>query len=318
MSSKIETKVDPVKGLIFSIQSYSVHDGPGTRTTVFMNDCPLRCKWCCNPEGLFNKPIMLHSNVKCVKCGACIKACPYNAVSVVEGELVFDRSICDKCTTMECVDACLNEGNSVDGVYYTIDELMHRFSRERAFWGDNGGVSLSGGEPLLQRKFILPLLKECKNQYIHTCIETTGCLDSEYWMEVTNYVDWVFMDLKHMDADKHKSMTGVKNELILKNIKLLAQRKDWDGFIVPRIPIIPGFNDDDDNIRKTAKYVKEIGLEVINILPFHKLGESKYRQLSQEYLFDNQVAPSDEQMNHIKSIIEEEGIVCFIGYNTPF
>lgn len=318
MNTKLNENIDEIKGLIFSIQSYSVHDGPGTRTTVFMNDCPLRCKWCCNPEGLFNKPVMLHSTVKCIKCGACIKACPNNAISVKDGNLIFDRTICNKCTTMECVDVCLNEGNSISGKYYTIPELMHRFDRERSFWGDKGGMTLSGGEPLLQRKFILPLLKECKKKYIHTCIETTGCLDSEYWLEVTKYVDWIFMDLKNMDTDKHKSMTGVNNELILKNIKLIAERKDWEGIIVPRIPIIPGFNDDDDNIRKTAKYVKEIGLEVINILPFHKLGESKYRQLNQKYMFDNQVSPSEEHMEHLKSIIVKEGIMCFIGHNTPF
>ena len=318
MNNSQKNNIDEVKGLIFSIQSYSVHDGPGTRTTVFMNDCPLRCKWCCNPEGLFNKPVMLHSTVKCVMCGACVKACPNKAISVINGELVFDRTICNKCTTMECVDACLHEGNSISGKYYSIEELMHRFNRERPFWGNNGGITLSGGEPLLQKKFILPLLKKCKEQYIHTCIETTGCLDSDYWLEVLNYVDWVFMDLKHMDTDKHKSMTGVKNELILKNIKLLAEKKDWNGIVVPRIPIIPGFNDDDNNIRKTAKYVNEIGLEVINILPFHKLGESKYRQLDQVYLFENQVAPSEEHMEHIKSIIEKEGIMCFIGYDTPF
>ncbi len=318
MKTNLNENTNQIKGLIFSIQSHSVHDGPGTRTTIFMNGCPLRCKWCCNPEGLFSKPIMLHSTAKCIKCGACIKACPNNAVSIVDDELIFDRDICNKCETMECVDACLNEGNSISGEYFTIDQLMHRFNRERAFWDDKGGMTLSGGEPLLQKHFILPLLKKCKEEYIHTCIETTGFLNSDYWMEVTDYVDWVFMDIKHMDTDKHKSMTGVKNELILKNIKLLAEKKDWEGIIVPRIPIITGFNDDDDNIRKTAKYVNEIGLEVINILPFHKLGESKYRQLNQKYLFENQVPPSEEHMEHIKSIIEEEGLLCFIGYNTPF
>jgi len=318
MSTLISKNTDQIKGLVFSIQSHSVHDGPGTRTTIFMNDCPLRCKWCCNPEGLFNKQIMLHSTVKCVKCGKCIEACPKDAISVKDDILVFDRTICDKCTSMECVDACLHDGNSVSGEYFTIEELMHRFNRERHFWGSDGGVTLSGGEPLLQKDFILPLLKKCKESYIHTCIETTANVSSEYWLDVLNYVDWVFTDIKHMDSEKHKSMTGVKNNQILKNIRLLAEAEWWDGFVVPRIPIIPGFNDDDENIIKTAQFVKEIGLEVINILPFHRLGESKYRQLNQSYLLKDQVSPSEEKMEHIKSLIEKEGIVCFNGHNTPF
>lgn len=311
-------QVDQVKGLVFSIQSYSVHDGPGSRTTIFFNDCPLRCQWCCNPEGLFPKPVMLHSTVKCVGCGACIKACPHNAVSVVDGKIIFDREICNKCETMECVDVCLHEGNSVSGVYYTVDELMHRLNRERPYWGDDGGVTLSGGEPLMQKDYILPLLKACKDQYIHTTIETTGCVNSDYWLQVLNYVDWVFMDVKHMDPQRHKDLTGVNNNLILKNLKLLAEKDDWQGIVVPRIPIIPGFNDGDENITATAKYIASLGLEVINILPFHKLGESKYRQLNQKYRFEQQKSPSNESMEHLKSLIEAEGLLCYIGYNTPF
>jgi len=314
----LKESVDQQKGVVFSIQSYSVHDGPGARTTVFLSNCPLRCKWCCNPEGLFDKPVMLHSTVKCVKCGACIKACPHAAITVQNGELVFDRDKCNACHTMECVEVCLHEGNSISGAYYTVGELMQRFSRERPYWGDGGGVTFSGGEPLYQKNFILPLLKACKEQYIHTCIETTGCVNSDYFLEALDYVDWVFMDVKHMDTVKHHALTGVNNALILKNLKLLSEKSNWEGIVVPRIPIIPGFNDDDDNIRKTARYIADLGLEVINILPFHKLGESKYRQLSQVYLFDNQASPTSESMEHIKSLIEQEGLLCYIGYNTPF
>ncbi len=314
---KAKTK-ETKKGLVFSIQSYSVHDGPGARTTVFLNGCPLSCKWCCNPEGLFHKPIMLHSTVKCVQCGDCMKACPYNAVSFLNGKMFYDRSICNKCLTMECVEVCLHEGNSISGEYYTVDELIQRFNRERPFWGDHGGVTLSGGEPLLQKSFVLPLLKECKKQYIHTCIETTGNVDSKFWLQVLPYIDWVFMDVKHMDSRKHKELTGVGNELIHKNLRLLADYKEWEGIIVPRIPIIPDFNDDEDNIQKTAKFIRELDLEVINILPFHRLGESKYRQLSQVYEFNQKASPSREHLHVLKSIIEAEGLLCYIGYDTPF
>jgi len=308
-----------LKGLIFNIQGHSVHDGPGTRTTVFMNGCPLNCIWCCNPEGLFQHPVMIFMQSRCVSCGACIKACPYGAITISEDKkLIHNRNLCDVCKTNECTEACLHEATSLSGKYYTVDELMKIFKRDRQFWGSSGGVSFSGGEPLLQRNFILETLKRCNKAFIHVTVETTSCFDTDYYMEAMNYIDWVFTDIKHMNAAEHKKLTGVDNKLILKNIRTLAEKQDWDGFIVIRIPIIPGLNDSEENIRATAKFVKEIGLEVINILPFHRLGESKYRWLSRRYKFEEQKPPSNEHMLSLKKIIEEEGLVCYVGYETPF
>ncbi|MCK9281648.1 MAG: glycyl-radical enzyme activating protein [Melioribacteraceae bacterium] len=308
-----------LKGLIFDIQGHSVHDGPGTRTTVFMNGCPLNCIWCCNPEGLFHNPVMLYMESRCVSCYACIKACPSDAITIREDKkLIHDRSKCDVCKTHECVDVCLHEASLLSGKYYTINELMDLFQRDRQFWGGTGGVSFSGGEPLLQRDFMLELLKRCKKSYIHVAVETTSCFDTDYYMETMNYINWVFTDIKHMDPVKHKELTGVDNKLILINIETLAAKEDWNGFIVPRIPIIPGLNDSDENIRETAKFVKRIGLEVINILPFHRLGGSKYTELGRTYQFMDQKPPSDEHMLSLKKLIEEEGLVCYVGYETPF
>lgn len=311
-------KSSELKGLIFDVQGHSVHDGPGTRTTLFFNGCPLNCIWCCNPEGLFHQPVMMYKETKCKCCGKCIEACPHNAISVVDGKLKHNREFCDKCKTLECVKACFHEGSDVSGKYYSVDDLMKIFKRDRQFWGGKGGVSLSGGEPLMQKEFILSLLKECKKSYIHVAVETTSCLATDYYMEAMNYIEWVFTDIKHMDTNEHKKLTGVGNELILKNIRMLAEKEDWEGFIVPRIPIIPGKNDSEKNIRDTAKFVNEIGLEVINILPFHRLGESKYRQVGQTYEFAEQKPPTEAHMIKIKKMIEEEGLVCFVGYETPF
>ena len=308
-----------IKGLIFDVQGHSVHDGPGTRTTVFMNGCPLKCIWCCNPEGLFHEPVMVYLKSRCVCCGACIEACPHGAIKISDDKkLIHDRTLCDVCKTHECAAACLHEATSLSGKYYTVDDLMKIFQRDRQFWGEKGGVTFSGGEPLLQREFILEVLKRCKKSYIHVALETTSCFDTEYFMEVMDYVGWVFADIKHMDPVEHKKLTGVENTLILKNIRALAEKKDWDGFIVPRIPIIPGMNDSDINIKATAKFVKEIGLELINILPFHRLGESKYTELGKTYQFADQIPPTNEHMESIKKIIEAEGLVCYIGYETPF
>jgi len=306
------------RGLVFSIQAHSVHDGPGARTTVFMSGCPLNCVWCCNPEGLFHQPVMLHSDVKCVKCGACIAACPHGAVSVQDGAVTFDRSKCNVCKTHECVDACMHEGNVVSGRWYTMGELMRVFERDRMFWGSKGGVTFSGGEPLMQKRFMLPMLKKCKEAYIHVTIETTSNLPENYFMDAIRYVDWVFTDIKHMDPERHREVTGVDNRLILSNIRHLAEADWWQGIVVPRIPVITGVNDSDANILETAKFVKDVGLEVINLLPFHRLGESKYRQLGRQYAFADMKPPQREHMEHLQSIVQSQGLYAFIGYETPF
>jgi pyruvate formate lyase activating enzyme len=306
------------RGLVFDIQGHSVHDGPGTRTTVFLSGCPLRCGWCCNPEGLFRQPVAVQRPTKCVHCGACASACPSGAVSLAPNRPpVLDRSRCDRCESRECVPACFHEGLAVVGQYYGVDDLMRIFHRDRQFWGARGGVTFSGGEPLLQREFIRAILKRCKEASIHTCIETSACLPEEDFRAVLPYLDWIFADIKHMDPEVHRQVTGVDNRRILANIRLLAG-DEWQGFPVVRIPVIPGVNDREANIRATARWVGELGLEVINILPYHRMGESKYRQLGQACRFGETSPPSPESMARIQWQVEAEGLVCYVGYRTPF
>ncbi len=306
------------KGLVFDIQGHSVHDGPGTRTTVFLAGCPLECVWCCNPEGLFTKPVVVRREIKCKHCGRCIEACPKHAITIDEsGTAVFDRALCDVCTTHECVKSCYHEALEVSGKWMTVDDLMAVFKRDRAFWGARGGVTFSGGEPLRQKEFILEVLRRCKEDRLHTAIETTACLSKSYFLQALQFVDWMFVDIKQMDPEKHKELTGVSNELILGNIRAVAT-SDWPGFMVVRIPVIPGCNDSEENIRATAKFVKEIGLEVINLLPFHRLGESKYRQLGKTYAFQETQGLPVEALEPLKRVVEGEGLTCYTGWQTPF
>ena len=305
-------------GLIFDIQAHSVHDGPGTRTTVFLNGCPLACQWCCNPEGLFRKPVVMHRDQRCTHCGKCMEACPAGAISLgADGQVKFDRSLCADCTTHECVTFCYHEGNVMSGKPYTVDQLVAILQRDRAYWGSRGGVTFSGGEPLLQRDFILPVLRRCRELRISACIETTACMDSDYFMEAAALLDWIFIDIKHMDPEAHKAKTGVDNALILKNIKLLSQ-SDLDCFVVIRIPVIPGFNDSEANIRATARFVKACGLEVINLLPFHRLSESKWRQVGREYAYKDMAGMNKEDLEPHAQWVRDEGLTCYTGWETPF
>lgn len=308
------------QGLVFDVQGHSVHDGPGTRTTVFLCGCPLSCRWCSNPEGWYTRPVIRWSSAKCKRCGACISACPDKAITIDRDgrTLIHDRTKCNRCTSLACMDACLHEGLLISARYYTADELMQIFRRDRQFWGTRGGVTFSGGEPLFQREFIYNVLKKCKEAYMHTAVETTACVETGFFFKVIEFIDWVFCDIKHMDTRKHAEYCGVGNELILKNIRMLAEKPDWDGFMINRMPVIPGFNDDEENIRQTAGFIRKCGLEAINILPFHRLGESKYRQLDMDYPFSGQKSPEEKEMQAIKTWFEEEGIICFIGYETPF
>jgi pyruvate formate lyase activating enzyme len=304
-------------GLIFDIQGHSVHDGPGTRTTVFLNGCPLRCSWCCNPEGLFRRPVVMYRASKCKCCGDCIQACPSGSIQVIDGKLIFNRKNCDACLEHECVKACLNESVVESGKYYSQADVLRILRRDRQFWGSNGGVSFSGGEPLLQSKFISSLLRECKKQEMHTCVETTSFLPTDYYLDTLAYVDWVFTDIKHMDSETHKKLTGQDNALVLHNIAALANA-DWNGVIMPRIPIIPSRNDSEENVLATVKFIKSLGLDAVNILPFHRLGESKYRQLGREYDLAEQSSPPDEKMQQLKALVESQGIYCLVGWETPF
>lgn len=305
-------------GLVFDIQAHSVHDGPGTRTTVFLNGCPLACAWCCNPEGLHRRPIMMHREARCVRCGACAGACPHGAVTAGEdGKPHHDRTACDRCQTLDCIQACYHEGVVSSGRAYTVEELITLFQRDRHFWGARGGATFSGGEPLLQRAFMLPLLRRCREIRIHTCLETTACVDGDYFMEAAGLVDWIFVDIKHMDSEAHARLTGVGNTLILDNIRRLAA-SDAACFVVVRVPVIPDFNDSEENLRATARFVRACGLEVINLLPFHRLGESKWRQVGRPYAFAERRSLERHELVRHAQWVRDEGVTCYLGWETPF
>lgn len=308
-------------GLIFDIQGYSVHNGCGCRTLVFFSGCPLRCTWCSNPEGQILRPRVMYREGKCAHTHyRCVGACPHNAIRIEDGEsppLRFERSICDRCDSTDCVKACLSEALQIAGRTYTVNELMRILVRDQGFWGSQGGVTFSGGEPLFQAEFLLAVLAKCRSNYMHTAVETSAHANTDVLMEILKRTDWMFIDIKHMDSAAHRAETGAGNELILQNIEAAAST-GWDGRLIIRVPIVPGYNDTVENLRATAAFMVKLNLKEVNLLPFHRLGHSKYEQLGLKYKYAQVPSPSREAMWSHQRIFDAAGLRCYVGSETPF
>ena len=309
------------RGLIFDIQGHSIHDGPGARTLVFLSGCPLRCAWCSNPEGLVLRQQLMYKAQLCKDCPArCVPGCPRGAAQRSENDgssILFDRMQCDSCDTMECVKVCYMRALQTSGRWYTVDELIRLFSRDRGYWGPEGGITLTGGEPLLQQEFVLTLLARCQEVGIAACVETSAYVPRTVLLAALPYIQWLFIDIKHMDSGKHREGTGVPNELILDNIRWI-RRTNWPGRMVLRMPVVPGFNDTVANAEATAEFLTEIGLSDINLLPFHRLGASKYEQLGLNYEYAEQASVGQEALGALAAVYREKAITCYLGADTPF
>jgi len=308
-------------GLIFDIQGFSVQDGPGCRTLVFLSGCPLRCAWCSNPEGQRGQKVLMYRGSKC-GCPqfACIEECPRHAIARTgdpESPLSFDRTKCDRCAAFNCQNACFREALRVCSDYYSVDELMRIIKRDSTYWGSGGGVTFGGGEPMFQKEFLLEVLARCRSACIHVALETSAHVPTDDFLQIMESVNWAFIDIKHMDREKHREGTGAGNTLILENIHALPA-SGWPGRLLIRFPIIPGFNDDYENILATIKFLKENEIGEINLLPFHRMGESKYRQLGMTYAYRDVHPPSTGFMETVRNVFQSNGIRCWLGHDTPF
>lgn len=311
---------DGSKGLIFDIQGHAIHDGPGTRTLVFLSGCPLRCAWCSNPEGMRLRPRLMYKVQNCKDCPSrCVAACPKGAVQPQDlvPPVMFDRVQCTQCETFDCSEVCYRQALQISGRWWSLDELMRVLARDRQYWGRGGGVTLTGGEPFLQNEFALGVLESCHHAGIGVCVESSGYVPQSVLQEALPFVQWLFVDLKHMDTCKHEEETGVPNRLILDNIRWLRST-DWTGRMVIRMPIVPGFNDTLENANATAKFLREVGVGEINLLPFHRMGASKYEQLGLSYDYAEQPALAQEDLAHLTAVFNDYQISCYIGANTPF
>lgn len=295
-------------GTVFDIQRFSLHDGPGIRTIVFLKGCPLSCKWCSNPESQNMKPVIMYKKNECLHCGRCINACSRKAISF-ENKTFIDRSICTGCG--ECANACPAGALVVKGKTMTVQQLIRELKKDATTYRrSGGGITLSGGEPLVQYEFAAELLRACKAQGWDTAIETTGAGITEAVEKVMPYVDTVLLDIKHLDTEKHKKFTGIGNEQILKNAARISQISST----VVRVPVIPGFNYSEEEIRAITEFAKMLrGVRTIHLLPYHTFGENKYDLLGRDYALADIKPLKPEELEHLKTMVEREGFQCIIG-----
>lgn len=304
------------RGFLFDVQGFSVHDGPGCRTLIFLKGCSLKCDWCSNPEGISPFAEPMYNASKCINDDLCINACNSKAISKTEDGFVFDRDICRSCTMFDCADACCTSALRICGYSITVDKLYEQIKRDRHYWGYGGGITLTGGEPFVEYQFAAELLKKCHRAHIHTAVETCGNVPWENIEHCLPWIDWMFFDLKQMDQSQHKSATGSLNSLILANALKVAQQ--FSGTLIFRMPVIPGYNDSDDHIITMAAFIRSTGKNVINILPVHHLGREKYKLTGRSYYTDEFVAPTVGSLTRISSLFEENSVHCYIGSDTPF
>lgn len=309
------------KGVVFNIQRFTIHDGPGIRTELFLKGCNLRCRWCGNPEGfLLGRQVgILDKCIGVEQCGQCLKACPRateQALVVKEGKITdIRRDICDNC--MRCTDVCSSGALKSWGNELSVDEAMETILRDVDFYRQSGGgVTISGGESLYQWKFTKAVLQRCQQEGIHTCLETALAIKPDIVMEVLPYADMVITDIKHMDSAIHEQHTGVGNELVLENIQYIAR---IGTPMVLRIPIIPGVNDDLDNIDRTADFILD-ALEKkplqLQLLRFRRLGEEKYRSLSLPYPMgktDPERSVFEQKIESFAQRLRDRGIPAVAG-----
>jgi pyruvate formate lyase activating enzyme len=296
-------------GKVINIKRFAVHDGPGIRTTVFLKGCPLSCLWCHNPEGISDKPELAYIEKKCISCGECVRVCPSGAHIMVSNIHHFSRPRCIGCG--KCADVCLGDALLFYGREMTAEEILEAVLADKDFYCySNGGVTLSGGEPLLQYEFCAEILRMSKEKGINTAIDTCGAVEWEAFEAVIPYTDLFLYDIKHMNADIHKKMTGMENNKILGNLLNLSKRGSAAEI---RIPLIPGINSDRIALNEIGSFLSKIpGITAIRLLPYHSFAGSKYDSLGKhdEMLLLNK--PSDELLHDAQECLKRYGLKVYI------
>lgn len=297
-------------GTIFNIQKFSIHDGPGIRTTVFLKGCTMACSWCHNPESIARQPEIVFFPNKCIACRRCFGACPTGALRLEGDQRVYDREACRLCG--RCAEACYAEAIVVEGREITSEETVAEILKDKPFYDhSDGGATCSGGEPLLQADFVADVFRRCHDAGVHTALDTAGHVPWDRFQVVLPHTDLVLLDLKLIDPERHRQATGVDNARILDNARRLA-RADLPLWV--RIPVIPGHTDDEANIAAIAAFVEPFpNVQQVELLPYHGFAESKYQRLERDYPLAGAQPPGADQMQRLARVIEGHGLKAKAG-----
>lgn len=299
------------QSLIFDIKRYAINDGPGIRLTVFFKGCPLSCKWCHNPESISSRPEKMYAKQKCIGAQACINICPNSALTLTPDGIITNWDLCKMCG--KCAEVCPTKAIEISGKSIGIHQLMSTIENEALFFDQSGGgVTFSGGEPLMHHKILLQLLTECGKKHIHRVVDTSLYSRAEIVREVAKHTELFLVDLKHMDDEKHKKYTGVSNKLILENIQLLSEM-DSDFWI--RIPLIEGVNTDKENIKASAQFLSQLKWpsKQVNLLPYHDIGKNKHLKLGSTYSGEGMREPRPETIEQTIRIFADYGLEASVG-----
>lgn len=299
------------ESLIFDIKRYAINDGPGIRVVIFFKGCNLHCAWCHNPESISAKTEKMYAPAKCIKCGSCVEACPENAITLTAEGITTDPDLCKICG--RCADVCPTKAIEMSGKVMSVAEIIDVIEKERIFFDQSGGgVTFSGGEPLVHTKMLIKLLDECGKRGIHRAVDTAGNVSTETVLEVAKRTDLFLYDLKMMDSDLHKKWINSGNEKILHNLKVIAEA---GKHIIIRIPLIGGVNDTDINIEQTAKFISELAgdKKLVHLLPYHAIAEHKYLKLGKLDDFEKLKEPDKESLERAIAKFGEYGILASVG-----
>ena len=297
------------KRLVISITRMTVHNGPGIRTLILLKGCPLRCIWCSTPESWKESPEIAFYQDRCILCKDCLPVCPKNAITTGDKAVVIDRELCDCCG--QCADVCNTEALRLLGQQYTADELVYEVKKDEIVYKHSGGgVTVSGGEPLLEPEFATELLRALKQNGVNTGADTCGFVPRKNIEAVLPYIDFFLWDIKHMDDDTHRKLTGVSNRLILDNLRFVS------GNNIPvylKIPVIPDYNDSEENLRAVCDFARDLpSLVETNLLPLHHLGKARYAAFGLEYPIDGISFIKDAVLTEMKHLVESYGLKCSI------
>ena len=297
-----------MEGTVFNIMHYALHDGPGIRTVVFLKGCPLSCLWCHNPEGQAPGPELMLLADRCTGCGDCVRVCPQGAATLVDGV----PGITEACTACgQCVEACVQGARTLAGTRMSVTDVLGGLLRDRVFMEESGGgVTISGGEPLLQAAFLRELVDACEGERMPVAVETCGVGDSKDLLWLAQKGVLFLYDIKLVDEARHRQWTGHGNAGILANLRTLAQAR---AHVVVRLPVIPGANDDDANVGQLAGLMQDLGLRRLDLLPYHRIGTEKYVRLGREYSLPELQPPSTEQLERLQAMFEAAGLEVVTG-----